>query len=281
MQLIKPTEQSVLIDGLPLGLSSVSNQLYHADRKYLSSSVLKTILKSLDEYREQYLEGQKKEHSERTLAAFAEGSYFHSRLLEPELVDQEYAIFPGWRKQGQAFDDFKVANEGKVILSLPQVERVNNLIAAFNRNSLAKEMLSGGFSEFTLTTILYNVPIKVRADYVNLDKGYIIDLKTTGSGSDLDSVKQTCEDFSYALSGSLYADCFEQHFGRPFDFILCFASRSDNGCELYKLSKETRSKGKANIIKACNKYKRAIETGIWTEAAAPVPYNPVHDIIEI
>lgn len=279
MELIKPTEQSVLIDGLPLGLSSVSNQLYHADRKYLSSSVLKTILKSLDEYREQYLEGKKKEHSERTLAAFAEGSYFHSRILEPELVATEYAIYNGWRKQGEAYEAFKACNNGKTILSLPQVERVEKLIAAYNRNTAAVELFTGGFPEFTLTTILHGVPVKVRADYVNLDKGYIVDLKTTGSGSDVDSVKQTCSDFSYPLSGSLYADCFAQHFGRPFDFILCFASRADDGCELYKLGEATRQKGRGDIIKACNKYKRAVATGIWTEG--PQPYNPVHEIIEI
>lgn len=279
-----PALTPVFESKLKMGINDISNQIYHQDRAFLSSSVLKTIAKSLDQYRIEYLEGQKKEHSERTLSNFSEGSYVHSRILEPELTDSEFAIYEGWRKQGKEFEAFKESNPGKSIMSLPQIERCNRMLEAYNRMPEANNLMKDGFSEQTICGILHNVPIKVRFDRINPAEGYIVDIKTTGYGSDIDSFKQTVKDFSYDLSASLYSQMAEAYYGKPFNFYFLVLSKLDFTCNLYVVSEETRKSADRVVSAACSKYRKAVESGIWTEVGAALN-KPVerteYEILEI
>jgi hypothetical protein len=263
------------------GINHVSNAEYHKDSAYLSSSVFKTILKSLDAYKDEYIDGNRKEHSPQTMANFAVGSLLHSMVLEPELVAVEYEFFPGWRKAGHEFEEFKAnAKPGLPIISLPQLEKAKAMYESYKRNPVAVDLIKNGFPEYTLATVLAGVPVKVRADWISLTGNYICDVKSTSGGSDIESVKETVKAFQYDLSGALYSWAYEVHYGRPFDFYLLMCSKLDNNCAVYKIGEETMARGRAAILFAINKYKRAVETGIWTEGAAQA--SPVqHDILEI
>ena len=80
------------------GLNRCSNHEYHSDKTYLSSSVLKTVLKSLATYKSEYIDGNKKEVSSSLQSTFDLGSLTHSMILEPELTDKEFQYFLGFRK---------------------------------------------------------------------------------------------------------------------------------------------------------------------------------------
>jgi hypothetical protein len=234
------------------GLNKCSNAEYHADRKYLSSSVLKTILKSLDTYREKYIE--KKPEEPRNRSALEEGSLAHSLVLEPELVDKEYIFWNGWRKAGKEWDDFKAGlapdQLNKTIISAPQKHRVEKLVKTMNALAPAKQLFTGGESEATLCGTLHDVPIKVRFDYINVDKSYIVDLKTTGYSGELDSFKQTIKDLNYDLSAGLYTAMVEQFYGKKFDFYFVVLSKRDEDCQIYKISDETMGRGKRLVLDA-------------------------------
>lgn len=265
-EILLPAGQSQIIQPLlKPGLNDCDNATYHADRAYLSSSVLKTLYKSLDDYYNEYVLGNKKEFGERTLAAFAEGSYLHSLILEPHTVADQYAFYQGWRKQGADWESFKAANEGKTILSLPQKERCDKLFAAYSDRPAALTLTSGGQAEQTICGILHDVPIKVRFDYIIPERGIIADVKTTGRSSDKDSFSLTVEDFSYELSASLYCQMAEQYYGRPFDFYFIVLSKLDGTCDVYRASSKSLQKGAQKIIRACSKFKAAKSTGVWTE----------------
>lgn len=264
------------------GVVECTSDEYHADRKYKSSSVLKVILKSLADYKAQYIDGNPKEFSNRT--ALDEGSLAHSYILEPHLTNSEFNFFNGFRKVGPEFDAFMAGltpEEAKrPVISMPQKVRTLNLVAAYKTNAVAVELLSGGEAEQSIFGTLLDMPIKVRFDYINVDKGYIADVKTTGYGGDIDSFKQTIEGFSYQLSAALYCMMAEQYYGKPFEFYFVVLSKKDLSANVYITSEATMETGKRMVKEACTKYKNALKSGIW-EDAAPVKVQLSDEVLEV
>jgi len=264
------------------GLNDISNSDYHADKSYLSSTSLKKLLKDPEVfYKEHFLgEGENKSSN-----AFDEGSYAHTLILEPHMVKEEYAFFEGWRKYGKDWDAFltKHGDSGKILLSKPQRVRVEKLIDVYDQMEVAKELISGGFPEQTVAGTLSDVPIKVRADYINVDRGYIADVKTTGRAGDLDSFKYTISDYSYQLSGALYSMMFEKFYGKPFDFYFIVLSKKEVTCDVYKMSSDTMAEGKAMVIEGLSLYKKCLKTGLWTsrKKCANMALNDKYEIEEV
>lgn len=250
------------------GLNVCSNEDYHADRQYLSSSVLKVIYESLADYKKYYIDGEKKAFGNEN--ALQEGSLFHTKILEPHLESQQYQVFPGFRKAGTEFEQFKATADSRTIVSAAQVAKVNSLVDAYKRDKNAVTLMQGTEPELTLCGMLHDVPIKVRFDAINIQQGYIADLKTTSYASGIDSFRQTLKDLKYELSAALYTEMAEQFYGKPFDFYFIVASKRDNECHTYKTSLQTMMRGRRMVLDACTKYKKAKESGIWVEENRPV-----------
>lgn len=253
-----------------MSLSGSSNQDYHANRTHLSSSMLKLILKDVEEFNRQWNKGLKSEQSN---PAFTEGSFVHSLILEPEKVLEEYAIYEGLRKAGANYEAFVDANKGKVIISIAQKIRCESLYKAYAAQEVAVRLLSTGFSEHTMQTEVLGVPVKARADYINVERGYIVDVKTTSYPSEIDLFKQTLADFAYDLSAALYCQIAYQVYGKLFDFYFVVLSKSDLSCEVYKASTETLSNGAAKVTQAIIKYKQCKDSGLWLDNTQKVSYD--------
>lgn len=240
----------------------MSNAEYHAESLHLSSSSLKLLLTDLEKfYNEKIL---RIKQPEKDSPHFAEGSFLHSLILEPESVANEYAFFEGWRKQGADWEAFKEANKGKTLLSKPQTKKVEQLFSYYQANQMAKDLLVGCEVEKSLFCELEGIKVKVRADAINAEKGYIVDVKTTSFDLDSAAFKATCDRFHYQLSAALYLKCFEQHYGREFDFYFIVVGKEDRGCKVYRLSKDSRDTGNMQIAKAIKIYKTCLEKNIWT-----------------
>lgn len=249
------------------GVNVCSNQQYHSDRKYLSSSVLKTVYKSLDTYYNEYVLGNKKEISKETQSIFDYGTLCHSYILEPDTVEKDFNFYPGFRKQGKDFEEFLNAldNPQLPVISASQHSQVKELIQAYKSHPAAPKLIEGGFPEHTVCGELHGVPIKVRADYINIDKGYIVDVKTTGYSSEKDSFSMTIDGLMYHLSAALYSLMMEKQYGKKFDFYFIVLSKKTKMCDVYKLSEERMELGRRIVQEACSKYKKAKETDTWTD----------------
>lgn len=256
-------------------LSGSSNAAYHGNKTHLSSSTLKLLLKSSELFYDEWFLG-KKDTTER--AAFTEGTFTHSLILEPEKVATDYAVFEGLRKAGQAFEAFKAANPNKLILSAAQVNRCEALYASYAKTELALKLVQGGFPEHTLLSEILNVPVKMRADYL-VPGQYIVDVKTTSAVSDLEVFKQTMSDYKYALSAALYAQIAYNNFGTLHDFYFIVLSKADNGCKVYKASSATLSEGMSQVMQALVKYKRCLASGDWSEQTPKLSWQ--EDIEEV
>ena len=244
------------------GINICTNSEYHGDKSYFSSSNLKLLLKNPEKFKHEIVDGSKPE--EKQVNAFDEGNYAHTLILEPENVEAEYAFFTGFRKAGADWESFKAANSDKIILSKPQKHRVEKWVEAYKALPAAVSLVKGGESEYSLAGQLYDIPIKVRADYINIESGYIADVKTTSYNTDIDSFKYVIDSLRYDLSAALYCKMFENYYGKKFDFYFIVLGKRDNLCQVYRMSEATMRKGDLMVLEAINKFKKCAESNIWT-----------------
>jgi hypothetical protein len=262
-------DKSVKFTELVDGLNRCTNAEYHADRKYLSSSVLKTVYKSLEKYHLEYIVGAKNPTSIETQKIFDEGTLAHAYILEPHTVETDFNFYDGAFKKGPQWNEFLAKldkDDKKPIFSLAQNMRVLKWISAYRALQTAVNLIQGGEPELVICGKLHGVPIKVRFDYINVEQGYIADVKTTGHSSDVESFKQTVDSFMYHLSAALYCEMAEQYYGKPFKFYYIVLSKKDHDCNVFVTSDETMIRGKQIVLEACQKYRKAIETNTWTDS---------------
>lgn len=245
---------------LQLGLNKIDNKGYHSDGNFLSSSNYKTLLKDPALFYKEFI---LKEKEAMTGDHLDIGSLIHSMILEPHLVATEYAFFEGLQRRGAAFDAFKLQNPDKLIMTKAQKIKCDNYIKSYNRNKVAQQLISGGESEHTICQVWNDIPTKVRCDYINVDKGYIVDVKTSGNPVDIDSVKMTLDQWQYPLSAALYTAVASQYYGKQFTFYWLFVAKKESDCQVYKMSSSTHMDGLQKCREAASIYKKCKETGIW------------------
>lgn len=241
-------------------LQGSSNADYHANLTHLSSSNLKMLLKAPHQFYVERILGQGNAQAERDV--FSEGSFVHSLVLEPDQM-AHYAVFPGLRKAGAAWEEFKRANKGKTILSMPQVNRCEQLAKAALGMPTAVQMLSKGCAEHTMVANVLGVPCKARADWLCVEDGYILDVKTTAMPSDTDVFRNTVSEYEYALSAALYCQIAYEVYGKLFEFYFLVLSKDDKQAHVYKASSDLLSYGTARVTKALVLYKQCLASGVW------------------
>ncbi len=262
-----------------MSLLTSTNADYHADKTCLSSSGLKKLLADPGAFYTEYVLGERKNNDS---TVFDEGSFTHTLILEPEKVLTDYAVFTGMRKQGEAWEAFKADNAGKKLLSAPQVNRCENLVRSYNNLPAALELMKGTLPEHTMVSTILDIAVKARADAINIDGGYIVDVKTTGMLSDIDIFRATVEQYSYQLSAALYAQIAADTYKKPFEFYWLVLSKADNGCEIYRASDATMAQGTAMVKQALILYKKCKESGLWTKQQEARTFDKLnYEILEV
>lgn len=244
---------------LKLGINKdISNDNYHADREYISSSGLKKILRDPEGYYKTYVaeDAPPQEYN----PAFAFGSYMHSLILEPDLVAKEYAIFEGAVRRGKKWEEFKEEYKDRTIITQSQKQQGKFMYNAYMENQQATELIKDGTPEETLAVELDGVKCKVRCDY--RQGNMISDVKTTFYGVSRDEVINTCIKYDYDLSAALYVDAFSKEIGIPHEFYFIFINkREPMNCEVYKASERFIENGRRKYKKAIELLKEARRTG--------------------
>lgn len=273
--------------------TGLSNAEYHGERLHMSSSNLKLLLQSPAQFYKEKILGQRESISS---SAMDVGSYTHTLILEPEKVAEEFAIYrqqgrqftpvgqkpKGPRKQGPEFDTFKAANQGKIILSTAEAQIGERLAASVKSSPAALELLQGGVPELSLASSMFDVPVKCRADYINPERAYIVDVKTTRWPSDVDTFRRVLRELGYELSAALYCDIAYRVYGKVFDFYWVVLSKSDWDCQVYKASTHTLSEGSALVNKALITYKKCLATGVWPDTIDEVQTSTIaNEVLEV
>ena len=246
---------------LEIGINKCSNADYHADKEYLSSSNYKLLLTDLPKFHKERILGIKEPDIDRPY--FVEGSYVHTLILEPEMVEVEYAVYEGPRRQGKEWEAFKKANPTKQALTKVQQLKCMQYFSSYEKFKLNVNPIRNGISEQTICGVYQGIPTKVRFDYINIEGGYIVDVKTSGKPVDYANFSETVDQYNYDLSAALYLDLAEKHYGKRFEFYFMAISKREPDCQLYRLSEERRIEGQKSLQKAAEIYKYCLLNDKW------------------
>lgn len=230
--------------------TDMSNEDYHSDNEFLSSSRIKLILQSPELYYKKYI---KKEVKEESNDAFNVGTAIHARILEPDVYKNTITFYSG-RRQGGIWEEFKKANKGKIILGDMQKMQLDRMYNSFMKSELGFNLISRGQAEVSLFISLQNTDIKVRADYLNSRQGKIFDLKSTSGIIEEEKFKYNLESklYGYDLQAALYVDAYTRHFenAKEFEFYWIVMSKDFDDIKIFKASPELIEQGRRKYKKA-------------------------------
>ena len=241
--------------GLVLGLSNAD---YHSMTS-VSSSQLKTILRSPAHYHAAYLAGAPRKEP---TASMVLGSLTHTLFLEPEQFNSEYIIAPAWdarTKEGKAVRDaFLAAAEGKTVITQEQHDTARMMAKALRGHAI-NEAMTDGHAEASIfwTDDQTGLACRIRPDYHIAPSdvwpaGLIIDVKTTDDARP-EAFARTCVTYGYDLSAAMYCDGFQTHYGtdEPPLFLLLVVERdAPHAVACYECSPEMLDKGSEKYRKA-------------------------------
>lgn len=256
--------------GMILGLSNAD---YHS-LPSVSSSQLKTILRSPAHYKAAYLSGAPRKEP---TASMVLGSLTHTLFLEPENFGSEYIIAPDCdrrTKEGKAvYSAFQDAAEGLAIITADQLQTAQAMAKALRGHAINEAMIDGHAE----ASIFYNAVIgglglacRIRPDYhiapsETWPSGLIIDVKTTDDAR-AEAFARTCVNFGYDLSAAMYCDGFQQHYGttEPPLFLLLVVERdAPFAVACYECSPEMLDKGNEKYRKALDLLTICKLSGEW------------------
>lgn len=254
---------------MKLGLytaDELSNSEYHeiTEDTFYSSSQLKTAIEDMELFHKKYIT---KEIVQQSIPAFDIGTYYHTAILEPEKLEEECAVFHGKMRRGKEWDVFKEEHNGKAIITAKEYESAKNLIVATQDNDISQDLLSSGSPEVSLGIELMGLQCKVRADWIDFERGFILDLKsTTGNAKDEHKTKGKVGSYDYDLSAAFYLDCFNTYLQANglellSTFYWVFASKDFANCQVFSASQEMLEVGRRKYKKAIRNIKEAIDNG--------------------
>jgi hypothetical protein len=128
------------------------------------------------------------------------GRATHCAVFEPDEFFRRYVEWTGGTRSGDKWKDFKAANAGKEPLTPYQYSQACRIRDAVHAHPVAREFVTGGVSEQTVTWNdgATGIGCKARLDY--LKPGILTDLKTTKSIDEFDFARTVVR---YAYHGQL------------------------------------------------------------------------------
>ena len=203
----------------------------------LSSSTIKTLMKSPKLYQEMLKNGSDESQ------ALRDGKLFHLRILEPEKFNELNVVDVASRNT----NIFRIAvAEFGESYTIREIEKAERLVETLLANDAAMALLDGGEYEIPVVQMLDGIPFRGKADIVNGKQ--IIDLKTT---VEIKKFKWSAQKYGYDLQAYLYLQLFPDT--ERFTF-LCIDKNSKD-IAIFECSDEFLENGKSKLEKGIADYK--------------------------
>lgn len=257
---------------------NIPNEIYHADKEWLSSSQIKVALGSALAFKYFVLDGN---GTKQKSASKDFGSIAHKLVLEEKDFFNEYHVadLSGLdlrTKIGkEKMEEHKALAGSKIVISKEDFDKACMCRDSVMSHPDARRYLElSGVSEASIYVELDHtlpsgevVAIKVRVRPDRLAHGHaILDLKTTKNPSRDSFTKDALADWGYGydVSAALYVRAVAKLTGEILPFIF-IAVRNDEPYEtgVYKLKEESMKRGEARLNRCLNTIVLAERAGIW------------------
>jgi exodeoxyribonuclease VIII len=246
-------------------IKEIANDDYHA-HKAISSSNCKDLLKS------PWLYWYKKRNPSQQTAPMALGSMIHHLILEPETFDAHYMVAEipkRTTKAGKAeYQELLEQANGRKLVALDNFLNAQEMRHNLGKNPVVCSLLSSGAAE--QATFWQDehtgVECKAKADFLNLEKGLIIDLKTTSDLASELCFKWTLNKYQYHLSAAFYQQGFKQALGKKCDFFfIVIETFKPHNYAIYKIGDDLLERGNHLCREALRVYKHAESRGSFEQ----------------
>lgn len=243
----------------------MSNEDYHSDRHYFSSSQLKQALVSPAHFKYYTLERNSKHES---TPAMELGTLIHMILLEPHLFDSTYVIHTGdTNKDGSIPKASARILEGKYPGLTPISKKWYDMACLARQNiekyPAANELIYSKDAEYEPSYFTQcpetGLRLRVRPDMIDLNKGVIVDVKTTYAATKHDFIKDAKYSYHYDLSAWTYLYVIYLLTGQQCEFY--FVTIGKEGfvpVAVYKSSLTFLEAGKDKFYKAVENIRSAL-----------------------
>lgn len=251
----------------PPGRYEMSNEDYHSDKNYISSSQFKQALSSPHHFKFYVVD---KKCTTKATKSMDKGSLVHTVILEPHKLDEEYIIYDA---RGESNKDGSIKaitknllekkNPGRTAVSGEWYDFAVKARQGFKEYPQANDLLFDTANEAEISYFLKcsetGLNIRVRPDILNLNRGYIVDLKTTSTQNIKDFKNHAIYNYHYDLSAYMYVLAIYQATGVLCDFYFAVVG-TEELCPLwvYKASETFMSGGKDKFFKAAGNIQAAL-----------------------
>lgn len=185
----------------------LTNAEYHA-RPEVSKSGLDMVRRSPLHFWNRYLNPDRV--IEPPTPAMVTGSALHTRVLEPHLFEQEYAVAPHCdrrtREGKETWARFEAEAGDKTLLKADDVVQITAMAEAMHRHPATKLLLKGGKAEqsYFWTDAETGEKCKCRPDFHSADRRIIVDVKTTEDASPAAFMRKSVLTYRYHVQAAFY-----------------------------------------------------------------------------
>lgn len=166
-----------------------------------------------------------KDHPEQQTPALIFGQLFHSLALQPEKVNDLFAIAPNVDRRTkagkEAFVEFESESTGKIIITGDMINTATDMVESLFSNEFAKKLLSGEKEKpFFWTDDLTGEECKCRADCLTEigDQLIIVDLKTAEC-AETEAFMRAAIKHGYDFQSAMYSKGVEVNKGKKPLFV--------------------------------------------------------------
>tara|TARA_R110000803_G_scaffold185755_2_gene248122 strand:- start:6985 stop:7722 length:738 start_codon:yes stop_codon:yes gene_type:complete len=201
-------------------------------RQYLSNSDIYNLLKNPAQFRVPQAKTK----------PMLEGSYFHTKMLEPQKLDQYETIDSSTRSTKKYKD---ACPSGEIMLLTKEKENLDYLCDIMSSNMEMCKYIYAEGNEFEVPAIqnIMSLDWKGKADIVNHKDDLIIDIKTS---SDMDKFMYSANTYNYDSQAYIYQRLFNKQ------LVFFVIDKSNGRLGIFECSAEFLESGQ-------NKVERAIE----------------------
>ena len=250
----------------PMFVSGMPNDAYHSHPEGISSTGLKSVLRSPAHFKFQAAHTPSR--------AMELGTAIHAALLEPDRFAADYVLLREVKdRRASEYKEAVKTHGTEVVLTAGESDNVIGMQEAVLSNPLMRSRLTGeGWRELSLFVRdpATDVLIRVRYDLLLTD-GTIVDVKKTQDARP-DAFSRAVDNYSYDLSAALYADAFEWATGEEAQFEFAAVEEAmPHGHKLYRPCDTTLGEGRRKYREALASFAQCELCGVWPSLPCDEP----------
>jgi hypothetical protein len=203
-------------------------------RQYLSNSDIFNLLKNPTQFRVPQAKTK----------PMLEGSYFHTKMLEPQKLDQFKVIDSSTRSTKKYKEE---CPEGDILLLLKEKENLDYLCDIMTSSMEMCEYMYADGNEFEVPAIqnIMGLDWKGKADIINHKSELIIDIKTS---SDMDKFMYSAKTYNYDSQAYIYQRLFAKQ------LVFFVIDKGTGRLGVFECSPEFLEGGKNKVERAMGVY---------------------------